>query len=876
MPKLYGWCLRGTLLFLFFTLLPASCSPVHTASLTPEQDITRVNQQQVWPVETAGNGPRIWTDRSGFRAVDRDDRSWREHFETSGAGVGDRLDEAWENIGPFAADVNHIITSHVNRNVVYAAVAGGGEPFLGGVYKSTNGGQDWERLAQNTMMGAVNCLSMNPESAQDIFASADMGLFRTTNGGNSWIEVFPTDGTLPLSNRVAHNPGVPGEILVHYECDPMPSSRLFRSRDGGQSFEPVGIGLPGSLTITDICYDPLVQTRVFISEGTDFGAYGFYYSEDGGLHWSDFSDGLDGMPVNAISVSNDGDGCSVLVSTGRNFASQFGGLFRRSHPTGEWYRVESDLFNAHGLIEVQRNEQFPDLILVGTQGAGLLRSADDGQTWATGGIGQTGEVVNCISMRDDGVAIHAGCEAKGVFTSADWGENWVASSQGINMVKVTDVAVDDFDPNRILVSFTSLNSGGIFITEDGGASWDAASGLVDQRAQSVVLEGVGGHVIYAAMEGPVTPTIPEGIYKSTDGGQSWTCTGPDGPAFLNNLLYKIVAVESSGTLLAGGRGYVSALPARMFRSTDGGGNWSQVHEGDSICEVVDITVSPLDDMICYAAVNHNGGQNELGGVLKSTDGGVTWTGVDNGFGAGLQNCQSVSVDPVNPDIAYAAILNGGIFRTTDGGAGWQLSGFPMGFAYAVLVNPLFSNTVFASCGGFPVLESKDGGASHVDFSKGYPEQSVSCFGFDDRFWQPRLYACGNQGLYRRDLTPLGSPDTFDLALSCSPTEFTLPATVDLGIGLSNTTNLHRSFGLVIDVELPGGTLYPAYRQGSVVLTPGEQFSTVAPVDFPLYGTLVGVTTFTYTGTDITPPEYEGGVPAGFSDSISCQVSATAP
>jgi hypothetical protein len=104
----------------------------------------------------------------------------------------------------------------------------------------------------------------------------------------------------------------------------------------------------------------------------------------------------------------------------------------------------------------------------------------------------------------------------------------------------------------------------------------------------------------------------------------------------------------------------------------------------------------------------------------------------------------------------------------------------------------------------------------------------------------------------------------------------LPDTVNLGIDLSNTSILHRAYDLVIDVQVPSGTVYPAYRQGSVVLAPGEPFSTIVPVDFPLFGTLVGETTFTLTGTDATPPESNGGMPAGFSETFLCQVSASAP
>jgi len=401
--------------------------------------------------------------------------------------------------------------------------------------------------------------------------------------------------------------------------------------------------------------------------------------------------------------------------------------------------------------------------------------------------------------------------------------------------------------------------------------------LVDQRAQSVEVGGTGGQLIYVAMEGPVTPQTPEGIYKSTDGGQSWICTGPHGPTWLNNLLYKVVMIEEeTGVLLAGGCGYVSGLPSRVFRSTDGGDNWVQVHQGDNYCKVMDFAAAPPDGTVCYAAVDHTGGVNGLGGVLKSTDGGASWSDMNGGFSASPRNCRTVAVDPVDPDTAYATIYGDGVYKTTDGGDNWLMTGFPVGQAHSVLVDPLSSNMVYACSGGFPVLRSKDGGFGCQSFDTGYPESYVYRFAFDDRIWQPRVYACGNQGLYCLDLESLGFPDTLDLTLACTPESVTLPDTVFLDLILSNTCHLTRSYGLIIDVELPSGTTYLAYRQGSVALGAGLQFSIVSPVDLPAYGSLIGVTTFLLTGSDTTPPSSDGGLPGGFSEDISCHVMASLP
>lgn len=873
--------LFSLLLLPLFSMLTAGfmvarSSPQAVGCAPPEALLRTVNGRVVSALPAERTMPMIWSDSRGYRAVDWSRHQWRAALRDGWPIKGDRRDDTWETSGPFAADINSIQISHAGYNVIYAAVACGGEPILGGVYRTTNGGQAWERLDPETPFGPVNRIEMNPENPLELFAAAELGLFRSTNGGNSWTEVKPVAGEYARSACVSYNPAGGDELVAHYSCDSSPGTNLYRSTDGGNSFAPIGSGLPAELPVTDICFDPFVGSRIFLSLGSNFGETGFYVSENSGAAWTDLSNGLDGMPVNAISVTNDGSRCSVMVTTGRNFAQQSGGLFEMVYPDGDWSRLAPDVIEGAGFLGVRRHEAFPGLVLVGSQGLGVFKSTDGGVGWVEANDGLTGEVATCFAMRPDGLAVYGGCESMGIFRSQDEGDNWEARSAGINMVKVTDVAVDPLDPDFIVVTFTSLNSGGVFITADGGASWAAAPNLADQRAQAVALGGSGGEIIYAALAGPVTTEIPEGVYKSTDGGQSWTCTGPEGPAYLNNLLYSLDIDEENGVLLAGGQGYISGLPARVFRSTDGGGSWDQVHEGDIYSTVKDFARSPQDGTVCFAAVEHSGGIVGLGGILKSGSAGASWVDVNNGLGSAARLCRTVSVDPTDPDRVFASLYNSGVYRTTNGGGSWQVTGLPGGQALSVICDPLSQGTVYASTGGYAVLRSKDAGEQYQDIGGSYPESTVYRFGFDDRCWQPRLYACGSQGLYRMDLDPLGPPDTLDIHLACSPDSFVLPGTVALDLGLVNTCHLSRSYRLRIDVELPGGTTYIAYRQGNVVLGPGVTFSASRPVNFNAYASLAGVTVFTLVGTDTTPPSSNGGWPAGFSDDYDCRVFASLP
>ena len=245
------------------------------------------------------------------------------------------------------------------------------------------------------------------------------------------------------------------------------------------------------------------------------------------------------------------------------------------------------------------------------------------------------------------------------------------------------IAVDPTDPDKVMVGG---HDGGA-ISEDGGKTWQQASGLEGADPMGWVISPddpqkmyVGGHPgFYRSGDGgksfsqdnsglPGTdvhglgmdPQNPDtlyayivggGLYRSTDAGESWASVS-DEAGVMGPIL---VDPRDSDTL------YISSMQGGLLKSTDGGKSWQTVSPipGEM---VMSISQSWEDPDTFYAA---NGQQ-----VLKSSDGGESWRPT----GEELPGVSAVVVAPNDPRIVYAGVLEGTtatVYRSEDGGKSWE-------------------------------------------------------------------------------------------------------------------------------------------------------------------------------------------------------------
>ena len=239
---------------------------------------------------------------------------------------------------------------------------------------------------------------------------------------------------------------------------------------------------------------------------------------------------------------------------------------------------------------------------------------------------------------------------------------------------------------RPLEYFFGATGGGLWKTTDGGTNWQPVTDgkITSASVGAVAVCEADPDVLYIGTgETQIRGNIQQGdgIYKSTDGGTSWSHLGL---AETQNISRIRIHPDDCNTVWAGAFGVHSAPnPERgVYKSTDGGESWRNVLYRDDRSGVVDISVHPENPNIVFAALweawRKSWGMSSGGpgsGLFRSHDGGETWEEITRNPGLpaeGLIGKIGVAVSPVDPMRVYAIVENdeGGVFRSDDGGDTW--------------------------------------------------------------------------------------------------------------------------------------------------------------------------------------------------------------
>ncbi|MGM0407693.1 MAG: WD40/YVTN/BNR-like repeat-containing protein, partial [Bacteroidota bacterium] len=248
--------------------------------------------------------------------------------------------------------------------------------------------------------------------------------------------------------------------------------------------------------------------------------------------------------------------------------------------------------------------------------------------------------------------------------------------------RISDFAVN---PDNHSEFFVAVSSGNIWKTENNGItfspvfdSYDSYSIgclAMDPQNTNVIWAGTGENNHQRALG------YGDGVYKSVDGGKSWTNMGLKesrhiGMIAINPCNTDIVYVAAEGSAWGpgGDRG--------LYKTTDGGKTWNKVLEISEHTGINNVLLDPRNPDVIYATseqrrrhVHTKIGGGPESGVHKSTDGGKTWKKIEKGLPGVHKGGMGIAISPVNPDYLYliveAAEDKGGFYRTTDRGETWQ-------------------------------------------------------------------------------------------------------------------------------------------------------------------------------------------------------------
>ena len=626
----------------------------------------------------------------------------------TGGGIWKTTDDgiSWKNVsdGFFnTGTVGALAVAESNPNIVFAGMgehaARGVMTSMGdGIYKSTDAGKTWKHMGLD-FTRHISDVIIHPSNPDIIFvaaqgaqygASEDRGIYRSKDGGQNWEKVLyinANTGASSLSMDMK-NPLILYAAMWQHRRYPWTmesggaSSGLYKSTDGGDTWEQMTEGLPEEFGKAGISVSRANPERVFAvieAEGTKGGVY---RSDDAGKKWTQvnkdriniarswyymeiFADpqnenvvyvlnapvtkSIDGgktftpLPTphgdnhhlwihpydNSKMINSNDGGANISNNGGKSWSSQ------QNQPTAQFYRVITDNLVPYSVYGGQQDNS-AIAIASRTNDAGI-----DWKDWYS--------VAGCESAflafdPDNPEVVFGGCY-QGII------EKWVKASREGKSIKEypelgLSIAPEDFkyryNWNAPIISSphdrnTIYHAGNVvFRTRDGGHSWEVVSPDLTRNDKSK--QGPGG--------GPYT--------NEAAGGENY-----------NTLMALVESPHEKGVLWAG------SDDGLIHLTRDGGQNWANVTPPDLPESIINsIEVSPHDPATAYVVVMRYKFMDLKPYIFKTSDYGQNWTQITNGITGEHTFVRVVREDPVRRGLLYAGTENG-LYISFDDGQHWQ-------------------------------------------------------------------------------------------------------------------------------------------------------------------------------------------------------------
>jgi photosystem II stability/assembly factor-like uncharacterized protein len=321
-----------------------------------------------------------------------------------------------------------------------------------------------------------------------------------------------------------------------------------------------------------------------------------------------------------------------------------------------------------------------------------------------------------------------------VSSGAGFAAQWSEMNTGLANTDIYAVAIDPSNPAFVYAG----SNGGVYSSTNGGVGW---SNIGLTRVRSLAIDFTNPNILYSGTFGSGGPE--RALFKSTDQGRTWSDTRSP-QSFDFSLL--VMDPTAPKTLYAGSWWEaVGSGEVFLKKTVDGGETWIETFSpreiGVGCCTLAIDTSNPN---IVYAPGDLYAGTHLIkSGVVKSTDGGFTWTPTalmnpvtvtDRAYGDFVN---LLAIDFKNPEILYAATHSygefagfTGLFKTSDGGNTWLpintglLNLRDPGRISAIVIDPDDTNVVYAATGGYGatdgrgVFKSVDGGKNWTAFNDG--------------------------------------------------------------------------------------------------------------------------------------------------------------
>ncbi|MBI3420749.1 MAG: hypothetical protein HY006_01675 [Candidatus Sungbacteria bacterium] len=384
-------------------------------------------------------------------------------------------------------------------------------------------------------------------------------------------------------------------------------------------------------------------------------------------------------------------GVSLFDSGASSGTSDAGGIILRSVDAGaRWEHValrqERRMPLPQQIYDLSFHPKNSDVMLAGTKGSGIWKSADGGATWQkladkTNTLAPNADVFRVLMAKARPEIVYAAVfqSKRGrLFKSEDAGasfrEVYFVAPDGIG---VFDVAVASSSPDHVVIA---TGQGGVLASRDGGATWHVLKWFSEPVTRILINPSFSDEMFVI--------TVSKRIYKTFDGGENWVelkltdASEPGGSAGGTPG-----TLRSKKDITVGDSGPIEGFPT-LFQGVNG--STKQAVNGVSPGDLETFVIDPNDFTRIYAGAE--------GGLYRSTNGGFTWTRVNTPV---FPEAIPISAIAIHPEVSGRLFVGASsvLYESNDAGQNWSVSTLPTGLGIRRLsIHPLKPEIMFAVLG----------------------------------------------------------------------------------------------------------------------------------------------------------------------------------
>lgn len=539
-------------------------------------------------------------------------------------------------------------------------VAGSG----GGVALSLDGGRRFEILP-GIEGQAVRSLALAPSNPDLIVAGTMSGVFRSADGGARWQRISPVDhADLKTVGSIAVDPLDPQRIYAGTWHLP------WKTLDGGRSWHSMHAGMIDDSDVMTLTVDRLNRETVYAT-----ACSGIYRSLEAGGRWSKLR-GIPGSSRRTRAFVQDPERPAAL------YAGTTEGLWASTDAGASWLQLTPSALVVNAVLVLPGGT-----LLLGTDGAGVLRSEDRGVSWQASNRGFSERFVSRVLFDAKHGRVIAGLRGDrqhgGVRVAPSPEGPWSRFAGGLPQREVLAMALAG---DEVLAG----TDDGLFLSDALRAAWRRLPTTVDGRdlhPRVTDLLTVSEGVFLAATSG--------GLLRSVDRGESW----------VRILLGNAAQVSALAASSPGARRMLASTPLGVHESADFGATWSPVSRSLSVPSIQALAFRPGDERVVFATTSR--------GLLRSEDGGRSWARLAGGLP--ISDIAGLALHPDGRTLYAAGYGAVALFRSDDGGENWrQLSteGLASSRILLLAVDPAAPDRLLAggASGGLHLLAAPRGPA----------------------------------------------------------------------------------------------------------------------------------------------------------------------